>query len=227
MMLNIIRKIVRDKLSIGRLYFYISMVERFENNVDNLFSNLASLYEMALRVDDTYKFFNLKPSFEDGKIELKEFKKPPEIVCDHVNFKYPNTERLIFKDLNLRIKAGEKLAIVGVNGAGKTTLIKLLLRFYQTTDGDILVNNQNIDGLKINTYYKNVGTLFQDFGEYQALTAGENIYLGDTSKDKNDKKIREAAKKADADDFINIYTNKYDQILSEAFKGGIRPSTGQ
>jgi len=227
MMLNIIGKIVKDKLSIGRLYFYISMIERFEDNLDGLFADITALYEMALKIDDTYKFFNLKPSFEDGKIELKEFKNPPEIVCEHVNFKYPNTERLIFKDLNLRIKAGEKLAIVGVNGAGKTTLIKLLLRFYQTTDGDILINNQNIDDLMIKTYYRNVGTLFQDFGEYQALTAGENIYLGDTSKDKNDKKIREAAKKADADDFINLYTNKYEQILSEAFKGGIRPSTDQ
>jgi len=203
------------------------MVERFENNLDGLFTDIASLYEMALRIDDTYQFFNLKPSFPDGKIELKKFKNPPEIVCDNISFKYPNTERFVLKDLNLRIKAGEKLAIVGVNGAGKTTLIKLLLRFYQTTDGDILINNDNIDDLKIDSYYQNVGTLFQDFGQYAALTAEENVFLGNVLKPINNKGIVAATKKSDSDDFINLYPNKYKQILSENYHGGIRPSTGQ
>lgn len=226
-MLSIIGKIVRDKLSVGRLYFYISMVERFENNLDNMFSEVTTLYEMALRIDDAYQFFNLKPSFEDGKIELKTFKKPPEIICDNISFKYPNTNKLILKNLNLKIKAGEKIAIVGVNGAGKTTLIKLLLRFYQTSNGEIRINNDNIDDLKIDSYYKNVGTLFQDFGSYDALSAGENVFLGDILKTDKEKGIQEAAKKADAHDFIKEYPKKYDQLLSESYTGGIRPSTGQ
>jgi ABC-type multidrug transport system fused ATPase/permease subunit len=225
--LNIIGKIIRDNLSVGRLYFYISMVERFESNLDMMFGDLVTLREMSLRIDDTYQFFNLKQSFSDGKIELSKFKKPPEISCRNVCFKYPNTKRLILDNLNLEIKAGEKIAIVGVNGAGKTTLIKLLLRFYQTTDGDILINSDNIDDLKIETYYKNVGTLFQDFKEYGAFSAEENIFVGDVSKGIDEKSVKEAARKSDAHDFINLYPNKYKQILSESFTNGIRPSTGQ
>lgn len=226
-MLNIIGKIVRDKLSVGRLYFYISMVERFERNLDGLFSEMAALYEMALKIDDTHQFFNLKPSFEDGKIILKDLKSPPEIFIDNISFKYPNTERYILKDFSLKIRPGEKIAIVGVNGAGKTTLTKLLLRFYQTTDGSIFINEDNIDDLKISSYHKNVGTLAQEFSKYGALTTEENIYLGDVSNQINTKKIKEAAKSSDADDFINVFPNKYKQVLSERYSDGIRPSTGQ
>jgi len=203
------------------------MVERFERNMNSMFSGITSLYEMALRIDDTYQFFNLKPSFPDGKIKLKTFKNPPKIVCDNISFKYPNTSKLILKNLNLEIKPGEKIAIVGHNGAGKTTLIKLLLRFYQVNNGNIMINNDNIDDLEIDTYYKNVGILSQDFGEYGALTAEENVLLGDVTKSANKMEIKEAAKKADAHKFISEYPKKYDQLLSESYNGGIRPSTGQ
>lgn len=101
--INIINRIIIKKLSVGQLYFYISMVERFERHVNNMFSSITNLYEMALRIDDTYQFFNLKPSFSDGKIKLKGFKKPPKIICDNVSFKYPNTNKLILKNLNLEI----------------------------------------------------------------------------------------------------------------------------
>ncbi len=225
--INIINKIIVQKLSVGQLYFYISMVERFERNMNSMFSGITSLYEMALRIDDTYQFFNLKPSFPDGKIKLKTFKNPPKIVCDNISFKYPNTSKLILKNLNLEIKPGEKIAIVGHNGAGKTTLIKLLLRFYQVNNGNIMINNDNIDDLEIDTYYKNVGILSQDFGEYGALTAEENILLGDVTKITNKMAVKEAAKKADAHKFISEYPKKYDQLLNESYNGGIRPSTGQ
>ncbi|MDD4784340.1 MAG: ABC transporter ATP-binding protein [Candidatus Pacebacteria bacterium] len=203
------------------------MVERFERHVNNMFSSITNLYEMALRIDDTYQFFNLKPSFSDGKIKLKGFKKPPKIICDNVSFKYPNTNKLILKNLNLEIKPGEKIAIVGHNGAGKTTLIKLLMRFYQVNNGNILINNDNIDDLKIDTYYRNVGMLSQDFGSYSELTAEDNIILGDPTKVVCKTDITSAAKKADAHKFISDYPKKYDQLLSESFNGGIRPSTGQ
>ena len=225
--INIINRIIVKKLSAGQLYFYISMAERFERNVYGMFSGITTLYEMSLRIDDTYQFFNLKPSFPDGKIKLKAFKKPPKIFCDNVSFKYPNTNKLILKNLNLEIKPGEKIAIVGHNGAGKTTLIKLLLRFYQVNNGNIFINKDNIEDLKIDTYYKNVGVLAQDFGGYSVLTAEENILLGDVMKTVQKDNIKKAAKKADAHKFINEYPKKYDQLLSESYSGGIRPSTGQ
>ena len=117
--------------------------------------------------------------------------------------------------------------MVGHNGAGKTTIVKLLARIYQTTKGEILINGVNINALAINDWYKNLGILFQDYNFYSYLTVKENIYIGKSMKSVNDKKIIEAAKNADAYDFINEYKNKFDQIMSEKIEGGIRPSAGQ
>jgi len=203
------------------------MVERLMNNLNGLFDGLLDVYESALKADDVYSFFLLKPAFEDGKQILKTFKAPPEICFNNVNFRYPYSDKFILKDFNLKIKPGEKIAIVGVNGAGKTTLTKLLLRYYQTTDGEIMINNKNIDDVKIESFYKNVGILFQDFSSFGSFTVKENIFLGDTLKPLNKQKLMNAAKRADIDEFVNAYPNKYDQMLGEGYTGGIRPSTGQ
>ena len=226
-MLNIVGKIFKDNLSVGRLYFYISIVERFERNIHTLFSHGIALYETALRIDDVYGFFNLKPSFEDGGVLLDGSSKQIRIDCNNLSFKYPNSSNIVLKGVDLCIKPGEKVAIVGKNGAGKTTLIKLLLRFYRRTDGEIQINGTDIDDLKIDSYYKHVGTLFQDFGHYGALTVSENIFLGNVNDKFNLKFAKESAEKADVDEFVRKYPNKYSQILSESYTEGIRPSTGQ
>lgn len=100
-----------------------------------------------------------------------------EIEFKNVSFKYPNTDKWIFKDLNLHIKKGEKLAIVGVNGAGKTTLVKLLLRFFKPTSGEILVNGVNAQAYDKNQYQEMFAPVFQDIN-ILAFTIRENITLG-------------------------------------------------
>jgi ABC-type multidrug transport system fused ATPase/permease subunit len=84
-----------------------------------------------------------------------------------------------------------------------------------------------LQDIKIADWYKNMGVLFQDFNQYPQLTAKENIYIGNTSEPVDEVAIRLAAQSADALEFIEEFPNKFDQILSEKFKGGIRPSTGQ
>jgi ATP-binding cassette, subfamily B, bacterial len=137
------------------------------------------------------------------------------------------SKKLVLKNLNLTIGAREKIAIVGHNGAGKTTLVKLLCRFYQPCEGNILINGTNLSDIKIDSFYKNIGVLWQDYNRYGHLTAKENIYLGDPVSPVDEERIVEAAKAADALKFIEDYPAKFDQILSENFKKGIRPSTGQ
>lgn len=105
-----------------------------------------------------------------------------EIVFDHVSFKYPKTDKWIIKDLNLTIKKGEKLAIVGINGAGKTTLVKLLLRFFVPTEGVIYVNGINIQDYDKQAYLDLFAAVFQDIN-ILAVTVRENITLGHSSDD--------------------------------------------
>jgi ATP-binding cassette subfamily B protein len=92
--------------------------------------------------------------------------------------------------------------------------------------GELLINGQNINDIRIADWYRNIGILFQEYNRYDFLSAEENIAIGDISRE--DKKgIREAAKMADAHELINEFEFGYDQILSEKYEGGTRPSSGQ
>ena len=130
------------------------------------------------------------------------------------------------KDFNLSIKNGEKIALVGENGAGKTTLIKLLLRFYDVTDGEILVNGINIKNINLEKWYSEIGALFQDFIKYQ-FTFKENVYFGDQKQINNLELLKDAIKKSGADEYLKDLPNKFNQIIGKMFKDGIDLSGGQ
>ena len=130
-------------------------------------------------------------------------------------------------NVSLKIKRGEIRGLIGPNGAGKTTIVKLLARIYSVTSGEILINGININDLSINDWYKNLGVLFQEFNFYPHLSVKENIVAGKPKEKVDEKKVMEAAKNADAHEFIMEYKNKYNQIMTEKIEGGIRPSTGQ
>jgi len=215
------------KTTLGGVTFQVRALDTFSSSMQDILSSLSFMSEFAIKTNDLVILFEMEPAVSDGKIKLPRFIKPPEVEFEHVSFKYPNAEKYVFKDLSFKINSGEKVALVGHNGAGKTTLIKLIARIYQVTEGRVLINGININDLSINDWYKNLGVLFQDFNAYSYLTVEENIFAGKPTKKINRAKIVEAAKRADAHQFISEYTNTYDQLLSEKYEGGIRPSTGQ
>ena len=188
-------------------------------------STINGSYEASLTIDEVMKIFELKPS-KDGNLKLDKLSRGPSILVRSLNFTYPNSSKRVINNLNLNIKSGEKIAIVGHNGAGKTTLIKLLLRFYNDFDGEILVNKANLKHLKISSWYRNIGVLFQEYNTYSNLTLLENVTLGKPVTI-NNKLILNSLKAAQAKSLVKEYENGLDQILSEKYKGGIRPSTGQ
>ncbi|OGM25894.1 hypothetical protein A2962_00435 [Candidatus Woesebacteria bacterium RIFCSPLOWO2_01_FULL_39_61] len=151
---------------------------------------------------------------------------PPLIEVKNVSFKYPSTERYILKDFNLTIRSGEKIALVGENGAGKTTLIKLLLRFHDVTEGEVLINGVNIKEVDLDKWHEEIGALFQDFIKYQ-FTFKENVYFGDLSKPKKIKFLKLAIEQSGADKFIDTLPEGRNQILGKMFEGGIDLSGGQ
>ena len=169
----------------------------------------------------------MKPIVEDGHIELFSSEITPSIRFKDVSFKYPGADKYVIENLSLDIKPGEKIAIVGENGAGKTTIVKLLSRFYKVDKGAVLLDDININDIKIESWYKNLGVLFQDYNTYPHLTLKENIYLGRSYEPIDISKIEIAAHQANVDSFVHDYKKGYDQVLSEKYKGGTRPSTGQ
>lgn len=182
----------------------------------------------VIRLQDALELFELYKPEEDGNgtLELGD-SKPPVIEIKNLFFTYPNGEIPVIRDLNLIFKPGEKVAIVGENGAGKTTLVKLLIRIYRPQLGEVTLNDINVNELKKDSLYKKFGVLFQDFNSYGNLTVAENVHIGNSSKRQEKDLIEKALVKADAMDFVKKYPNYLEQVLSERYKGGIRPSGGQ
>ena len=117
-----------------------------------------------------------------GSISAKEIH-GVELEFRNVSFKYPNTDRMILKNISLKLREGETLSLVGINGAGKTTFVKLVCRLYEPTEGEILINGIPINNIPYEDYCELLGVVFQDFKIF-AFTVAENVALS-TVYDKN------------------------------------------
>ncbi len=222
-----ILSLISGKLSVNIGLLQIRLLEKLDSNIDETTSMFNDLIESVTRLEDIHTLLVAKPVFKDGRFILKNLKTGPELQFSNVSFKYPKSNKYIYKNLNLHIKAGEKIAIVGHNGAGKTTLVKLISRIYQVNSGQIFLNSKNINTYKAKSIYKNLGVLFQEYNNYTNLTPFENIFAGRPGEKANKDRIIQSAKHADAHNFITALPQGYQQILSERFKGGTRLSTGQ
>lgn len=126
------------------------------------------------------EFMNFPAAMEKGTKSIKQGEHTIEFR--HVSFKYPRSEKLVLRDINLTIKSGEHISIVGLNGAGKTTFIKLLCRLYDVTEGEILVDGVNIKEYSEEEYRKLFAVVFQDFKLF-AFSLRENIAFGEQADD--------------------------------------------
>ena len=223
----ILKNLFGGLISVGSATFQMRSLDAFVSNLLNVGNRYVGLSERCIRINEIKEVFDMKPMVSDGAVTMAVSADAPSIAFKGVSFKYPNSDRYVLQDMNIEIKPGEKIAIVGENGAGKTTLVKLLSRFYKVDKGGIYLNDENINDIKIDSWYKNLGVLFQDYNTYSSLTLKENILLGDSHREPDEGKMEMAANRANVNSFIFDYKNGYDQVLSEKFKGGTRPSTGQ
>lgn len=146
------------------------------------------------------------------------------IEFHHVSFKYPRTEKLVLNDINLTIKSGEHLSIVGLNGAGKTTFIKLLCRLYDVTSGEILVDGMNIKEYSDEEYRKLFAVVFQDF-ELFAFSLRENIAFGERA---DESEIERVLKLAGLWEDVQKLPNGLDTMIYKSFdENGTDLSGGQ
>jgi ATP-binding cassette subfamily B protein len=150
----------------------------------------------------------------------------PHITFKNVSFTYPGQIAAVFENLNLEIKAGEHIALVGENGAGKSTLIKLLLRFYLPTSGQILVDGQDLQAITIESWYVQLATLFQDFNQYP-LSIAENIEIGRSNQKVDTTLLQKASKFGSVDELVKGYKHGWETVLDSSFEKGVEPSGGQ
>jgi ATP-binding cassette subfamily B protein len=148
------------------------------------------------------------------------------IRFEQVSFTYPGAEAPALQDINLHIRPGQSLALVGQNGSGKTTLIKLLTRLYAPSHGRILLDGLDLSEWDESTLRRRVGVIFQDFARYQ-MRVGENVGAGDVSHFEDAERWREASDKGMASEFIDTLPAGFETQLGKWFKDGRELSGGQ
>jgi len=223
-----LRSVLAGSLGIGQFALYFQQTQNIMLGAHGMLDHYSSI-NMRNKYIEKYFEFMAKERVIHSPIDttmLPMEPMPPIVEFKNISFRYPNSKRYILKNFNLTIKTGEKIAFVGENGAGKTTLIKLLLRFYDVTEGEITVNGVNIKHINLEKWYVLIGALFQDFIKYQ-FTFKENIYFGNKKETNNLDLLKDAIKKSGADEFVKDLPSKYDQTVGKMFKDGVDLSGGQ
>ena len=189
-------------ITIGGLSSFLSYTNQYTKPFNEI-SGVANEYEAAKasfnRIND---FLNIEDDVDNGLRTIDDIQ---FIAFNNMCFSYDTSKKLI-EDFSLEIKKGQKVAIVGPTGAGKTTLINLLMRFYDPTSGDILVNGQSYSDISKKSLRSNVGMVLQDTWIYSGTILDNIRYY---KQDASEEEVIEAAKKAHADIFINTLPNGY------------------
>lgn len=163
-------------LSIGNFTLYLTSSFTLSNTVLNFFKNLGDYIQTSAQTDD-FRSFLAVPDIDSDKDTIPLLKQDTyEFTFENVAFRYPEQKDYALKNLNLTIKAGKRLAVVGLNGAGKTTMIKLLLRLYDVTEGRILLNGVDIRKYNRVEYYRLFSPVFQNV-EIFAFPMAENVSM--------------------------------------------------
>jgi ATP-binding cassette subfamily B protein/ATP-binding cassette subfamily C protein len=209
-----IRQVINGNVSVPDFNLYMGAIASFSAWLNGIVSSVLTLNRENSRLNDLRAFFDCtnrldsdKPlpiskiycehkirgdNQQDGQMDL-----PPvhstagtvEIEFKNVGFRYTESAQKVLDGLSFRINANEKAALVGVNGAGKTTIVKLLCGFYKATEGEILLNGQNIDQFKRSDLYTLFSAVFQDIC-ILPVTAGENISFAKNNESDNEKILR-------------------------------------
>ncbi len=188
--------VLHKGISIGDFLMYSTAILTFVNSASD-FLNLSNYVIVQNRyVNDYHLFLNLYKE-PTQHVKVKQSVSRFEFEFKNVSFKYPNQEVFALKNISLTIHDNEKLAIVGLNGAGKTTFIKLLTRLYEPTEGEILLNGQNISTFCKEDYYKLFSIVFQDINIF-SFSVKENVAL-DKKENIDEEKVWESLKKAGLD----------------------------
>lgn len=214
-------------MTLGDLALLYGGFQKGKATFSGVLGSLTALYEDSLFIAHFYTFLGL-PRRVLSPAHPKPVPRRIErgIRLEQVSFRYPGTDRDVLTDVDLELKAGEHVALVGENGSGKTTLVKLLCRLYDPTRGRILVDGTDIREFALDDYRASISVLFQDFVRYQ-MTAGENIRMGDVAVPPGYPRLAEAARQAGADTVIQRLPAGYETPLGRLFAGGAELSEGQ
>jgi ATP-binding cassette, subfamily B, bacterial len=192
-------------------------------------SSVGGLYEDALFMSNLFGYLEIPiggeaPRALPPRAPLRG--RPHLLELRGVSFRYPGKDAWALHGVDLALAPGETLGLVGQNGAGKSTLVKLLLRLYDPTEGEILYGGVDLRDMDPADLRGRIGAVFQDFVRYQ-FSAAENIGLGDPARVEDRPRIVDAARRGGAAEVIEALPKGYDTVLGGWFEAGQELSSGQ
>jgi ATP-binding cassette subfamily B protein len=220
-------KTIAGQISVGDFTMYTGAFSQAQQVLPAILENIARVYESNLYVSQYFDFLSLQPQVTNAP-RPQSFPQPIKqgLSIKNVSFTYSGASKPTLSNLNLEVKPGESIALVGLNGAGKTTLLKLITRLYDVDSGAIAIDGISLSEIKLSELHQNIGVLNQDFARYQ-LSVRDNIGFGNLTQRENQSRIEQAARDSGADRVIDTLIEGYQTRLGKMFKGGVDLSGGQ
>lgn len=208
----IVYEIVAHRQPIGQFLFVQQTAGRALGSVSSLVSTVNSMDEDLANLFDYQRFMELPLAKQGGKT-VPALRR--DIRFKDVSFRYPGSDTLVLDHINLTIKRGQHVALVGENGAGKTTLLKLLAGLYQPVGGEVAVDGEPLASANIQTWHRQLGVLSQNFTQYDFATAAENVWFGDVSKTPGQERVDAALREAEAAKFVAKLPKGVDSYVNQ------------
>ncbi len=153
---------LRGEITVDKFVLYFAAISSFASFIGTIMNTWTSLHGVSLNLCDLREYLDIPDEKDTGTQSTRDMSLPPEIVFDHVSYRYDGAEADTLQDISFALRPGEKIALVGLNGAGKTTLVKLLCGLYRPTAGQILVNGISVEKYRLSEYYALFAPVFQD-----------------------------------------------------------------
>ncbi len=218
--------ISRDAIDVAGAGAAIIAIRMLATQVQSLFRGVQLIFESGLFLDDLDSFLELGVPALEQKLGSDAPASFDTIRVDDVCFSYPGSVVAALRGVDIELRAGEIVALVGENGSGKTTLAKLLAGLYQPDSGQITWDGADITAFRPASLRERVSVTFQDFVRY-AFTGTENIAVGKVDRPATPERVRAAARAAGAETVLDALPNGFDTLLSRLFVGGLDLSGGQ
>jgi len=218
---------IAGELSLGSLVIIYLGFQSGLGYLQAMLHGMAGIYESNLFLTHFYQFLDIHSDIQ-APAEPRHVPKPfcQGVTFEGVRFSYPGSEQEALRGIDLTLRPGEVIALVGENGAGKTTLIKLLCRLYDPSSGRVRVDGTDLRDADPIEWRRQIGVVFQDYMHY-FLSARENIWLGDAGRPADDDRIRRSAHLSGVEEAVARLPEGYDTRLGKMFEQGTELSIGE